>query len=86
MKLPIKCPSCENKLLVKTLLCDSCETQVDGKYNLPELASLPLESQKFIIDFVKNSGSLKNMAKEMNLSYPSVRNRLDEVIKQLSNS
>lgn len=66
------------------MLCDNCGTQVDGKYQLPLLASLSNEHQNFIIEFVMNSGSLKSMAKDMNLSYPSVRNRLDEIINLLN--
>lgn len=83
MKLPVTCPSCQNKLSVKTLFCENCETQVDGKYKLPMLASLNEDAQNFIKEFVISSGSLKTMAKNMNLSYPSVRNRLDDIIKTL---
>jgi hypothetical protein len=85
MKLPVSCPSCQHKLQVKTLHCDNCQTQVDGNYSLPLLASLPDEAQAFILEFVKSSGSLKEMAKSMSLSYPTVRNRLDEIINLLHN-
>lgn len=52
-------------------------------YPLPPLASLSAEDQAFILDFVKASGSLKDMAALMKVSYPTVRNRLDEVIGRL---
>ncbi|MFP4663750.1 MAG: DUF2089 family protein [Bacteroidales bacterium] len=48
------------------------------------MATLPPDVQAFIIAFVKNSGSLKKMAKAMSLSYPTVRNRLDEIIEILN--
>jgi len=86
MKLPSNCPSCQNKLSVKTLFCEVCETQVDGKYKLPLLASLDNDTQNFITEFVISSGSLKTMAKNMNLSYPSVRNRLDSIIETLKSN
>lgn len=82
-KLPANCPSCNSRLSVKSLICESCETQVSGIYNLPLLGSLNDADQEFIIDFVKSSGSLKLMAKQMNLSYPTVRNRLDEIINRI---
>lgn len=82
-KLPSVCPSCQNRLSVKSLVCEACETQVSGIFNLPLLGSLSDSDQEFIIDFVKSSGSLKLMAKQMNLSYPTVRNRLDEVIQRI---
>ncbi|TVQ90787.1 MAG: DUF2089 family protein, partial [Bacteroidetes bacterium] len=47
------------------------------------LASLNLDEQDFIIEFVKSSGSLKEMARHLGLSYPSVRNRLDELISKI---
>ncbi|MGV8094290.1 MAG: DUF2089 family protein [Mangrovibacterium sp.] len=84
-KLPLKCPSCESHLQVKQLYCDNCQTEVSGLYSLPIIAQLPAEDQKFILDFVKASGSLKNMAQNMKLSYPTVRNRLDEIISKINN-
>jgi hypothetical protein len=42
------------------------------------------EDQRFICDFVRCSGSIKEMAARMELSYPTVRNRLDDVIATLT--
>ena len=42
------------------------------------------EDQAFVCDFVKSSGSLKEMAQRMGLSYPTVRNRLDDIIEKLN--
>lgn len=78
--LPVYCPSCHAKLKVKCLKCESCQTEVNGSYDLPLLALLSLDDQQFILQFVKNSGSLKNMANELKLSYPTVRNLLNEII------
>jgi hypothetical protein len=50
---------------------------------LPALARLSVEDQDFILKFVKNSGSLKDMAKDLRLSYPTVRNLLDEIINKI---
>lgn len=82
-QLPVKCPSCAKPLEVKRLRCENCETEVDGSYPLPAILHLPKDDQEFILEFVKNSGSLKKMAQHMNRSYPLVRNRLDEVIENL---
>lgn len=83
MKLPCFCPSCRSILKVKSLKCENCETEVTGLYDLPLLAQLPTQDQEFILKFIKSSGSLKEMAKELNLSYPSVRNLLDEIIEKI---
>jgi hypothetical protein len=81
--LPYLCPSCQSQLKVKSLSCEQCGTEVNGLYDLPVLARLPQDDQSFVLKFVKCSGSLKDMAKQLNLSYPTVRNRLDEIILKI---
>jgi hypothetical protein len=81
--LPTYCPSCNEQLKVKCLHCENCQTEVTGKYDLPLLALLTSEDQQFITRFVINSGSLKEMSAELKLSYPTVRNMLNEIINQL---
>ena len=78
--LPTLCPSCHAHLKVRSLKCEQCETEVNGFYDLPVLARLSDEDQQFILSFVKNSGSLKDMAAELKFSYPTVRNMLNEII------
>lgn len=82
--LPQTCPSCAAQLQVKTLKCEECGTQIDGEYPLPVLARLSKDDQSFVLEFVKNSGSLKEMAKTMGLSYPTVRNLLDDLIGRIA--
>lgn len=81
--LPCNCPSCSAQLKVKSLSCDDCGTEVNGSYGLPVLARLSPDDQRFIVSFVKHSGSLKEMASELKLSYPTVRNLLNELIKRI---
>ena len=68
---------------MKRLSCERCGTEIEGLFSLPALAALSQEDQEFILHFVKNSGSLKDMAALLKVSYPTVRNRLDEVIARL---
>ena len=81
--LPTVCPACNSQLKVKSLLCENCDTQIEGLYELPVLAQISAEDQAFLLQFIKASGSLKEMARLLNLSYPTVRNRLDEVIERI---
>jgi len=83
-KLPILCPSCSSELKVQSLQCGSCETTINGLYDLPLLLKLEQNEQYFIIDFINSSGSLKEMAKKLKLSYPTVRNMLDDLIKKIT--
>ena len=82
-RLPISCPSCASVLSVSELCCDNCHTAIKGKYILPEFLKLSSDDQNFILNFVKESGSLKNMAQRLGLSYPTVRNMLDDMISKL---
>ncbi|MCH7409484.1 DUF2089 domain-containing protein [Belliella sp. DSM 111904] len=84
-KLPIVCPSCSSGLDVISLHCDACDTTVTGKFSLPVLLRLEKKEQDFILDFVRCSGSLKIMASQLKLSYPTVRNMLDELIIKIEN-
>jgi hypothetical protein len=84
MMLPCICPSCQSQLKVKSLACEHCLTEVNGLYELPVLSRLKPDEQNFILQFVKFSGSLKDMAKHLQLSYPTVRNRLDDLISKIN--
>lgn len=81
--LPLQCPSCESPLQVGKLFCKECGTEVCGSFELPPLARLSEKEQQFVLSFIKSSGSLKDMAKNMGVSYPTVRNVLDDLIEKL---
>ncbi|MDF2694525.1 MAG: hypothetical protein K0S65_2908 [Labilithrix sp.] len=82
-KLVVSCPSCNGDLRVTRLACEACGTNLDGSFDLPQLLRLPAEDLAFISEFVRASGSLKAMAKLEGRSYPTVRNRLDQIIGRL---
>ena len=65
-------------------MCPECRTAVQGNYLLPALSRLGSDDQQFALAFILRSGSLKEMARLYGVSYPTVRNRLDDVIARLS--
>ncbi len=83
MKLPITCPSCESALQVSQMKCSSCDTLISGSFDLPALLRLNAEEQTFIMNFFLSSGSIKEMAKQANLSYPTMRNKMDDLIEKV---
>lgn len=82
--LPSNCPACDHNLRVSVLQCSECSTEIRGQFALPLFLRLSTEEQQFIIDFVKYSGNIKSMSKQLQLSYPTVRNRLDDLITHLN--
>ena len=82
-RLPVHCPSCHTDLCVERLHCRACDVRLDGEFELPPLLRLSADELDFVIRFVLASGSLKEMARQMQLSYPTVRNRLNDLIENL---
>jgi hypothetical protein len=65
------------------LTCGSCSTSLEGKFDIPPLLQLSQEELAFVTAFVRSSGSLKAMAQLLGVSYPTVRNRLDDIVRKL---
>lgn len=83
-KIITQCPSCESaKINVVKIECADCNTKFEGKFEIPILLKLSEEDLHFIFDFVKCSGSLKEMANNLNVSYPTLRNRLNTLIDEI---
>lgn len=83
MKLPVICPSCETSLNVSQMKCNGCGTEVNGNYELPLYLKLSREEQDFLLNFFLSSGSIKEMAKQAELSYPTMRNKMDDLIEKI---
>lgn len=82
-RLPSDCPACGGKLKVARLYCEACDTAVEGSFELPVLCRLSAEDQFLAARFIMASGSLKDLAREYGISYPTMRNRLDELISRM---
>ncbi|QSX07055.1 DUF2089 domain-containing protein [Sedimentibacter sp. zth1] len=75
-----KCPICNNELIVTELSCKSCKTKISGEFFLDKFCRLDKEKRYFAEIFIKNRGNIKEIEKELGISYPTVRKLLDEVI------
>ncbi len=78
-----RCPVCRNELTVTRLQCSSCDTVVEGRFTAGHFANLTAEQLDFIVTFVRVEGKLNRMEGELGLSYPTIRNRLHDVIRAL---
>ncbi|WP_312699331.1 DUF2089 domain-containing protein [Sedimentibacter sp.] len=82
-KAPSICPVCGNKLSITKLHCHKCSTSIEGDFQPCEFCSLPEEDLDFVKVFIKCRGSIKDVERELGISYPTVRSKLDAVIKSL---
>lgn len=80
---PSRCPVCHSELTVARLHCSSCDTSIEGRFTSGPFGHLSPEYVDFIVTFVRCEGKINRMEQELNLSYPTIRNRLHEVIRAL---
>ena len=78
-----RCPICEAELVVTHLRCQRCGTGLDGTFTLNKFDRLSREQLRFVDVFIKNRGVIRDVERELGISYPTVRSRLDEVIRSL---
>lgn len=78
-----RCPVCGDELTVTRLHCGSCATQIEGRFALGRFQRLSADQLAFLEVFVKNRGIIKDVEAELGISYPTVRARLDEVLRAM---
>ena len=80
-----RCPVCGEELSVTRLECPSCATALEGHFTLGRFYHLSPEQLRFAETFIKCEGKINRVEEELGISYPTVRNRLQEVIRALGN-
>lgn len=75
-----RCPICRDELSVARLHCRNCGTSIEGEFDLGPLQRLDRDQVRFVEALVRNRGSLKDVGAELGMSYPTVNNRLNEVL------
>ncbi|MEP7136484.1 MAG: DUF2089 domain-containing protein [Chloroflexota bacterium] len=80
---PTRCPICSSELEITRVHCSSCDTSIEGRFVGGPIAHLTVEHLDFIVTFVRCEGKINRMEQEVGLSYPTIRNRLHEVIRAL---
>ena len=77
------CPICSEKLFVKTLRCNSCDTELSGEFILSPFDYLSKEQKDFALIFIMCEGNIKEIEKKLNISYPTVKKNIEELKKSL---
>ncbi|MGB9334235.1 MAG: DUF2089 domain-containing protein [Candidatus Acidiferrales bacterium] len=77
------CPDCTKPLKIAKMACPTCNLVMEGSFELSPLSSLSIDDQAFVIAFVRHHGSLKKMESVFDISYPTVKNRLNSIAAAL---
>lgn len=80
-----RCPICSGELAISRLVCQGCNTQIESLLSIPPLFLLPEDLQNFVMVFLRCRGNIRDVEKELGISYPTVCKRLDLVNQLLGN-
>ncbi len=81
--IPNPCPVCEHPLQITELHCKHCDTTLRGQFSTSGFHRLSREQLQFVEIFVKSRGNIKEVERELGISYPTVRNKLEQVIEAM---
>ncbi len=77
------CPSCERAMRPARFCCDACGVHLEGNFPFPVLCLLSPEEQDFVITFLQVSGNIREMERQYGVSYPTIKNRLNAIVRKL---
>jgi len=78
-----KCPVCGGDTSITKIRCSKCKTTIEGDFNLCKFCRLTPEQKEFIDVFIKCRGNIKEIEKELGISYPTVKNKIEDVVMAL---
>ncbi len=78
-----KCPGCGGALVITECKCTECGLEMRGKFRPPQFATLSEDQMTFVRHFLRARGNLSEVEKILGVSYPTIRNKLDEINKTL---
>jgi len=81
--VPTVCPVCHDDMLVTRLVCRNCGTELGGRFAMGRLFQLTPEQLHIVEIFLRCAGKINCVEGELGLSYPTVRSRLEEIIRAL---
>ncbi|MFB3786944.1 MAG: DUF2089 domain-containing protein [bacterium] len=84
-KIVSQCPVCKSGLMVTQLSCPACQTQIGTQIPAPAFFQMPEDLQDFVLVFLRNRGNIRDVEKELGISYPTVCKKLDKVNEYLGN-
>lgn len=77
------CPACSGELSVTRLECRACGTAIEGEFSVGRFGRLGREQMALLESFLRARGNLKELERELKVSYPTVRARIDALVRVL---
>jgi hypothetical protein len=77
------CPVCSDELTITRLHCRSCGTALEGEFGVGRFGRLDREQMSLLESFLRSRGNLKEMERELGISYPTVRSRVEALVRSL---
>lgn len=77
------CPVCEHELSVTRLHCGECGTTLEGQFSVGRFGRLDRDQLALLESFLRSRGNLREMERELGLSYPTLRGRVDALVRAL---
>jgi hypothetical protein len=77
------CPVCESELHVTRLHCNSCGTTIEGEFNVGRFAHLGRDQMLLLEGFLRSRGNLRELERELGVSYPTIRGRVESLLRAL---
>ncbi|HEY8169098.1 MAG TPA: DUF2089 domain-containing protein [Candidatus Limnocylindrales bacterium] len=77
------CPVCSHELAITRLHCDHCATTLEGDFSVGRFGRLSREQLALLESFLRSRGNLRDMERELGISYPTVRNRVEALVRAL---
>jgi hypothetical protein len=77
------CPVCDHELEVTRLHCGECGTTLEGAFSVGRFGRLTREQLSLLESFLRSRGNLRDMERELGISYPTVRGRVDALVRAL---
>ena len=77
------CPVCAGELAVTRLHCRQCGTTLEGDFSVGRFGRLSREQIALLESFLRSRGNLRDMERELGISYPTVRSRVEALVRAL---
>jgi hypothetical protein len=77
------CPVCASELGVTRLHCRSCGTTLEGDFSVGRFGRLNRDQLTLLESFLRSRGNLREMERELSISYPTVRSRVEALVRAL---